>query len=260
MARWWRRRAAEDGEAVGAEPPRSRQEHEDGREHGHEPGHEYGDRPPGPPQPGPDAQEPAHGSGNARRLSGGRLTLTDVTEGRPEQEIISVQLSAEEIRTMRARSAIDTLGPEHPDTLVALRELAEALLSVPGRGAEAVELYQHVARTQWTTLGERHEETLRTSAELAGALHTTGQLSLAETAWRDTFRAQAETLGRDHPDTLRSATRLAAVLQDLGRAPEAEPLVGDVLARRVRQLGRDHPDVLSTTNAHAAALDRKSVV
>ena len=143
MTRWWRRRAAGEDQGAGARPPRYRQEQEGGQEHR--------ERTDGQPPPGPNAQDPAGGSGNARRPAGGHITITEVTEGRPEQEIARVELSAEQIHTMRARSAIDTLGPEHPDALTAMRELAQVLGSIPGRGEEAVELYQHVVRTQWST-------------------------------------------------------------------------------------------------------------
>src|SRR5690606_20836629 len=101
MARWWRRDTPGDGRG---------QEHPAGTD--------------GPPGTDPYTPEPGTESGGTRRPVGGHITITEVTEGQPEREIARVGFSAEEIHTMRARSAIDRLGPEHPDALTAMLELA----------------------------------------------------------------------------------------------------------------------------------------
>lgn len=143
MARWWRRRASDDGRVAGTRPPHPGQEQQGGQEHG---AHTDGQA-----APGTGTRQPAQGPGDGRRPAGGRIVATIQANGGPERETAHLELSTVEIHTMRARSAIDTLGPEHPDALTAMRELARALVSVQGRGGEeAVELYQHVARTQWT--------------------------------------------------------------------------------------------------------------
>ena len=67
------------------------------------------------------------------------------------------------------------LGPEHPDTLTSVNNLA-ALYQAQGRYAEAEPLYQARARGRERVLGPEHPDTLQSVNNLAAALSRPGPL------------------------------------------------------------------------------------
>lgn len=143
-----------------------------------------------------------------------------------------------------------TLGPAHPDTLLATGQLAGATLAA-GLGAEAVALYQQALDTRIKVLGPDHPGTLAARAELGGALLTAGQpfeaIVALEAVLAEAPGGEADLNVLDIQDTL------AAAYQAAGRNPDAIRLAARTLAEREKRQGPDHPDTMSTRAGLARA-------
>ena len=144
------------------------------------------------------------------------------------------------------------LGPDHPDTLTARNNLAEAYQAA-GRAAEAIPLHERTLADRERVLGPDHPDTLTSRNNLALAYRDAGRAAEAIPLHERTLADYERTLGPDHPSTLTSRNNLALAYQDAGRAAEAIPLHERTLADRERVLGPDHPSTLPSRNNLAAA-------
>jgi tetratricopeptide (TPR) repeat protein len=136
-----------------------------------------------------------------------------------------------------------TLGPEHPDTLNSMSNLASTLWAqgdLPGARA----LQEQVLEAQRRTLGPEHPTTLTGKNNLAAILVAQGDLSDARRLQQEVLEAQDRTLGQDHPSTLLSGNNLANTLLAQGDLTGARELQEQVLARYRRSLGPEHPSTL----------------
>jgi tetratricopeptide (TPR) repeat protein len=149
-----------------------------------------------------------------------------------------------------------TLGPGHPDTLLAAGQLASATLAA-GLGAEAVPLYQRALDTRIKVLGPDHPGTLAARADLGGALLAAGQPFEAIVALEAVLAEAPSAEPADHGildlSVLDIQDMLAAAYQAAGRNPDAIRLAARTLAEREEQQGPDHPDTMSTRGALARA-------
>jgi serine/threonine protein kinase len=137
------------------------------------------------------------------------------------------------------------LGPEHPDTLNSMNDLAEALRN-EGHYAEAEKLQRETLDIRRRVLGPEDPDTLNSMNNLANTLWEDGKYAEAEKLNRATLDVRRRVLGPEHPDTLKSMSNLAYVLDDLGRDTEAEKLDRETLDIRRRVLGPEHPDTLKS--------------
>jgi eukaryotic-like serine/threonine-protein kinase len=144
-------------------------------------------------------------------------------------------------RTVEIRRRI--LGPEHPDTLMSMSNLA-LLLRDEGHYAEAEKLAREVVDVQRRILGPNHPDTLMSMSNLAVILWREGRFVEAEKLDRETLDIRRRILGPDHPDTLMSMNNLAILLDEEGRYIEAETLGREALDVQRRVLGPEHPDTL----------------
>jgi tetratricopeptide (TPR) repeat protein len=144
------------------------------------------------------------------------------------------------------------LGPDHPDSLASVNNLAIACQEV-GRKAEAVRLHERALAGRVRVLGPEHPDTLASRNNLAAAYQQMGWAAEAVTAFRRALAGRVRVLGPGHPDTLASRNNLAAACQEVGWAAEAVALFEQTLAGRERVLGPGHPDTLASRNnlAHA---------
>ncbi len=125
----------------------------------------------------------------------------------------------------RARDAqIAKLGPDHPDTLTTLTNLAEAYANV-GKLPEAITLYERGRDAQITKLGPDHPTTLTTMSNLAAAYWKTKQLSKSVPLFEEVLKRREAKLGRQHPDTQIIVANLGVNYNDAGRLKEAIPLL-----------------------------------
>ncbi|HEX2095280.1 MAG TPA: tetratricopeptide repeat protein [Longimicrobiaceae bacterium] len=147
-----------------------------------------------------------------------------------------------------------TLGPEHPDTLTSVHELAR-LLRARGRLDEAESLYRRALEGSGRVLGPEHPDTLTSVSNLALLLWERGRPDEAERLFRRALEARERVLGPEHPHTLTSVNNLAGLLDTRGRPDEAEPLYRRALEVRERVLGPEHPHTLTSMNNLASLLE-----
>jgi tetratricopeptide (TPR) repeat protein len=122
------------------------------------------------------------------------------------------------------------LGPEHPDTLGSVNNLA-ALYYSQGRYAEAEPLFQRGLRDRERVLGPEHPDTLGSVNNLAALYYSQGRYAEAEPLYQRALRDRERVLGPEHPDTLASLGSLAGLLARAGRVDEAAALIEEYLAR-----------------------------
>lgn len=116
-----------------------------------------------------------------------------------------------------------SLGPDHPDTLRTLGDLASTLVA-EDRLAEAETLQRSKLETQQRVLGAEHQDTLQSMSRLAIIVFSQGRLDEAERLQRQTLEGRRRVLGTSHPDTLLSMGELANTFSREGRVAEAELL------------------------------------
>jgi serine/threonine protein kinase/tetratricopeptide (TPR) repeat protein len=162
-------------------------------------------------------------------------------------------IAAEQLRMARALYN-DYRGPDHPDTLLSMNDLANSY-DVLGRNAEALKLREETLALSKARLGGDHPETLRCMNNLAISYHALGRHGDALELQKETVAVQKIKLGADHPDTLAGMTNLATCYHVLGQNAEALKLREETLALQKVKLGQDHPDTLLSMNNLASSYD-----
>ncbi|KAM0362811.1 hypothetical protein ACHAPK_011498 [Fusarium culmorum] len=133
------------------------------------------------------------------------------------------------------------LGPDHPDTLTAMANLASTYRD-QGRWADAESLQVQVVETRKRKLGAEHPDTLTIMANLASTYWNQGRWTDAELL--QVMEKFKKKLGANHPDTLTAMENLAFTYWNQGRWTDAESLEVQVMETRKTKLGADHPDTL----------------
>ena len=146
------------------------------------------------------------------------------------------------------------LGPEHPDTLASMNNLAN-VLDDEGHYVEAEKLDRETLDIRRRVLGPEHPDTLASMNNLANIRYEEGHYAEAEKLYRETLDIRRRVLGLEHPDTLASMTNLANVLDDEGHFAEAEKLYRESLDVQRRVLGPEHPHTLWSMNNLAVVLE-----
>lgn len=146
-----------------------------------------------------------------------------------------------------------TLGPNHPNTLIALGNLGTAL-SNRRREAEAEPLRQRLLQALERTSGPSHPNTLAAAANLAATLGSLGRDEEAKALLQRVADSSERALGPDHPSTLIAVGNYAATLTKLDYDTEAEPLKRRVLEASERVLGREHPNTFNALGHLATTL------
>ena len=133
------------------------------------------------------------------------------------------------------------LGPDHPNTVTALANLATAYWRL-GRHREALPLDQRALQITEAALGPDHPETATRLGNLALTYRALGQADKAVPLQQRALEITEAALGPDHPDTALRLDNLAVTYHALGRADEALPLQQRALEITEAALGPDHPD------------------
>ena len=144
-------------------------------------------------------------------------------------------------------------GAEHPQTLQASAELANALWWL-GDTKDAGALRQATLERMERVLGPDHEVTLKTANGRSGDLRVAGRFAEALELDRDLRERHRAVFGEDDPNTLRSANNLAADLRLLGNFKEARELDEDTLSRRRQALREWDDEILSSVASVARDL------
>ena len=111
------------------------------------------------------------------------------------------------------------LGPEHPDTLISVNNLASALFS-RGDFAGAEPLFQRTLAAHERILGPEHPDTLGSAHNLAMVLESQGDLANAESLYRRALMGLLKISaanGRPHPQLRAVMGQLAGCLEGQGR-------------------------------------------
>jgi hypothetical protein len=146
-----------------------------------------------------------------------------------------------------------TLGPEHPDTLRSLNNLAGTLRAqgdLPGARA----LQEEALEAQGRILEAEHRDTLTSLSNLATTLRAEGDLPGARALQEQVLEAQGRILGPEHRDTLISLSNLALTLCAQGNLSGARALQEEVLEVRRRTFAPEHPDTLTSLSNLATTL------
>jgi len=120
------------------------------------------------------------------------------------------------------------LGPEHPDTLMYMNNLA-AVYDAQGKYAQTEALYSQTLELSRRVLGPEHPNTLNTLSGFASMYQRRGKYALAEAHAAQALAGCRHTLGSEHPDTMASAADLALAYYSQGKFAESEALAREAL-------------------------------
>ena len=118
----------------------------------------------------------------------------------------------------------ETLGPDHPRTLPARGNLANAYRSA-GRLDEAIDLHERNLAETLRVLGADHPDTLASRGNLAGAYWSAGRLDEAIDLFERDLAEALRVLGPDNPYTRIFRDNLAAAYRAVGRDEDAAALL-----------------------------------
>jgi tetratricopeptide (TPR) repeat protein len=183
---------------------------------------------------------------HARALTSGNLDVAGADLlgwlGRMSQERGAYREAAADIRReLQAMTALQ--GPEHPDTLISMNNLAATLWST-GDHIGARTLEEQVLEIRRRVLGPEHPRTLTSMNNLASTLWSMGDHAGARTLLGQVLQIHRQVLGPEHPNTLISMGNLASTLGSMGDHAGARTLEEQVLEIRRRVLGPEHPATL----------------
>jgi eukaryotic-like serine/threonine-protein kinase len=138
---------------------------------------------------------------------------------------------------------LDRLGPDHPDTLSSLHNLALQRWK-QDKIPEAEKLGREALAKRQTVLGPQHEDTLWTQVNLGMFVLDQGKRDEGEKLLKDGLEACERLLGPDHPHTLYARMGYGYARGRQGLWKEAVVEHERTLEGRRRALGPDHPDTL----------------
>jgi non-specific serine/threonine protein kinase/serine/threonine-protein kinase len=154
----------------------------------------------------------------------------------------------------KARQTLEAkLGPDHPDTLQSMNNLAEAYHDAGHLDDLALPLYEQTLEKRKAKLGPDHPDTLQSMNNLADAYYDAGQLDKAVPLFEQTLEKQKAKLGPDHPETLICMHNLADAYRAAGQLDKAVPLLEQALEKKKAKFGPDHYHTLISMNALALA-------
>ncbi len=136
-------------------------------------------------------------------------------------------------------------GPDHPDTLSCMHNLANSYAAL-NRPADALKLREEVLEIRKRVLPKDHPDTLKSRGNLANSYAALNRPAEALKLREEVLEIQKRVLPKDHPDTLSSMHILASNYEPLNRPAEALKLNEEVLEIRKRVLPKDHPDTLKS--------------
>ena len=134
-------------------------------------------------------------------------------------------------------------GPDHPDTLSALQNLAISYLDA-GRQDEALKLQEEGLALSRKVLGQEHPDTLDAMQNLGISYSRVGRRSEALKLREESLALSRKVNGPEHPRTLLAIRNLSLSYLDAGRRDQALKLQEAELALSRKVNGPDHPRTL----------------
>jgi len=148
------------------------------------------------------------------------------------------------------------LGPDNPDTLASMNDLAEAI-RWQGRYPEAEKLYREAWEGRQRVLGPDNPATILSKNGVALALTEEHRYPEAEKLLQQVLETDRRTQGPSAAATLNTENSLALVLQDEGRLPEAEKLYRESADGFRQQFSPEHLNALRGYANLAIVLDQE---
>jgi tetratricopeptide (TPR) repeat protein len=145
-------------------------------------------------------------------------------------------------------------GPEHPDTLTAMHNLAISY-DYFGRREEALKLREQVLALRRKICGPEDPDTLLAMNSLAISYHEAGRRDQALKLREELPALCRKVNGPEHTHTLQAMHNLANSYDDAGQRNEALTLREQVLPLRRKVNGPEHPDTLLAMNNLAVSYD-----
>jgi tetratricopeptide (TPR) repeat protein len=147
------------------------------------------------------------------------------------------------------------LGLEHPKTLAAMNDLAEAFRA-QGNYEGAVRMHMATLDKRQLIFGPTHPLTLNSTSHAGEAMLMQNKLDDAVTLHTRVLEGRGTVLGPNHPLTLDSISNLASALNGTGKSREAEALFRKALKEKEKVLGSEHPRTLDAISDLASILAR----
>ena len=145
---------------------------------------------------------------------------------------------------------------EHPHTLTSMSNIAQALGN-QGNYHEAEQMHREVLELRKEVLGSEHPDTLTSMNDVAQALGNQGNYHEAEQMHREVLELRKEVSGPKHPHTLTSMSNIARALSNQGNYHEAEQMHREVLELDRKVSGPEHPETLTSMSNIAQALSNQ---
>ena len=175
------------------------------------------------------------------------LTIDDLikeaAEAHKEGDYIKEKNSYQELYDLYKHK----LGENHPDTLIALHNLASSYSDLRDYN-KACELQNAVYNAFKEILGENHPNTLSSLNNLANSYSDLGDYKTALEMRTAIYNRRKEILGENHPATLSVLSNLAGSYSSSGDYYKAFELQKKVYNTLKEILGEKHPDTLSALN------------
>lgn len=158
-------------------------------------------------------------------------------------------------RVLSAR--LDRLGPDHPDTLWSMDDVA-FVIGLAGGFEPARERYADVLEGRKRVLGVEHEDTLTAWDRLAFWTGKSGDAAAARDLCAELLPLRERVSGPEHPETLQTIANLAWQSGEAGNAEAARDRLADLIPVAIRVYGADRHDTLTIRANHAHWTGRAS--
>jgi tetratricopeptide (TPR) repeat protein len=132
------------------------------------------------------------------------------------------------------------LGPEHPQTLKSMCQLAW-IYSYQAKDAEAIPLLEDALRRCRKTLGQEHPNTLESMNNLGLVYWKLGKVAEAEVFYKEALSGYETTYGHGHPATVLVTNNLALLYGKEGNFFKAEHLYKEALSVCEEVFAHDQP-------------------
>jgi len=187
-----------------------------------------------------DAGSKADDEKDARLLEPGKPIKRELAGD--HSHIYQIRLSAGQFLNVIIREK--ALGPEHPDVVVSLNNLANLYHHEKGDHANAERFHERALNIREKALGPEHPDVAQSLNNLAIVHHDRGGYVKAESLIQRALAIWEKALGPEHPDVAGCIGSLAVLYRDKGEYAKAESLFQRALAIWEKTLGPEHPDVV----------------
>ena len=196
-------------------------------------------------------------TGSWSKLRHFQITPPDVYTQKSELEALNQQVKdlyiqgqyekAVEVAREALAATEKTYGPDHPDVVKSLKNLA-IIYESQGKYSAAAQLYQRALKILEKSLGSDHPYVALILNDLATLYKNQWKYDKAEPLFQRALEILEKSWGPDHVRVARSLSGLGDCYCDRGQYEKAEPVLQRALVIREKALGPDHPDVSQSLN------------